>query len=344
MLALAFTLAWLDCFQPGGRAPGWLAALTAGLCLGLLALTRPFTAVALAAPFAVHGIWIALRGPVAARHRLAMVALPALGLSLVLPLWQYAVTGDPLTNPYTLWWPYDRVGFGPGIGVTGEHTPGQAWNNTRLSLYAGSVDLFGWAGLSYALLPFGLIALACQRAAWLVAAIPFALVAAYMLYWIGAWLFGPRYYFEALPSAALLSAAGAGWLAGQPHISWWSRARFVLTGLVVGLLVAGNLIFYLPGRLASMKGLYQVHAEDLAPFLTPEARRLPPTLVIVYARRDWIEYGRLLDLASPALDSHFIFILNQGEALNKQVIRSFPERFVWPYDPERPPQPASQPQ
>lgn len=93
-----------------------------------------------------------------------------------------------------------------------------------------------------------------------------------------------------------------------------------------------------------MKGLYQVHGEDLAPFQTPQALRLPPTLVIVFPHRDWIEYGRLLDLSSPTLESHFIFIINQGEKLNKQAIQAFPERFIWPYDPDRVPLPDSEPQ
>jgi 4-amino-4-deoxy-L-arabinose transferase-like glycosyltransferase len=343
-LALAFVLAWLDSFTPGAQVARPLAAVTAGLCLGLLALTRPYTALALALPFAVHGCLILWRTP-PSRRLLLGLGLLAGAVSLLLFLWQYAVTGSPFTNPYTLWWPYDKVGLGAGVGVKGFHTLEQGWQNTLLSLSSGTSDLFGWPEISYLLIPVGLFALRRDARAWLLGAMPLALVAAYLLYWIGAWLFGPRYYFEALPAAAILSAAGVGWLAGRPlpaHMP--GRVRFIAVGLAIGLLVAGNLLFYLPGRLQSMRGLYQVHAEDLAPFQTRSAQRLPPTLVIVYPHRNWIEYGRLLDLSSPTLSSHFIFIINQGETLNQEAIQAFPERYIWPFDPDRAPQPASGPQ
>ena len=72
-------------------------------------------------------------------------------------LWQFAVTGDPTLNPYTLWWPYDKIGFGPGVGVLPQgHTLRIAWINTRFSLWVGSRDLFGWARYSWIFLPFGL--------------------------------------------------------------------------------------------------------------------------------------------------------------------------------------------
>ena len=336
-LTLAFTIAWLDSFTTGSRVPRGLATLTAGLSLGLLALTRPFTAAAFAIPFGVHGIWILIRGGAPERKRLLGIALLAMALSSLVLLWQFAVTGSPLLNPYTLWWPYDRIGFGPGIGASGYHTIAQSIASMNFSLDTGSSDLFGWPTLSYLLIPFGLIALRRDRRAWLVVSLPFVLVAAYLLYWVGAWLYGPRYYFEGLPAAVILSAAGAGWLAGKVNSHRWSsRLRFLAVGVAIGTLVAGNLVVYLPLRFRLMTGLFQVHAEDLLPFQTPAAHRLPPTLVIVYPHRDWIEYGRLLDLSSPALDSHFIFIINQGDKDNLSVVQAFPDRYIWPYDPDKP--------
>ncbi len=57
VLSAAFVLAWLDLTgTPDGRIPPWVLALAAGLSLGLLALTRPLTAVALAVPFGLHGM------------------------------------------------------------------------------------------------------------------------------------------------------------------------------------------------------------------------------------------------------------------------------------------------
>ena len=249
------------------------------------------------------------------------------------------MTGNALLNPYTLWWPYDKVGFGPGIGVSeGGNSLAKAWFHAKFSLGIGRHDLFGWPFLSYLFLPFGLFAGRKRVGVWLAAGTAVGLVAAYMLYWTPAWLFGPRYYYEGLPAAAILTAGGLVWLSGQAGErlkarGWFPRARLWVVCLAASLLVAGNILFYLPLRLEMMKGLYHVSAADLAPFRSMEARGLPPTLVIVHVREDWIEYGRLLDLSSPLFDSQFIFTISQSKEDNLSVMRAFPDRQVWEYTP-----------
>ncbi len=77
VLGLAFTLSWFELFlqSPGSRKDRrrWDPVLVAlcGLSLGLLVLTRPWTAVALAAPFIVHGVILWFRKGPRARRRLA---------------------------------------------------------------------------------------------------------------------------------------------------------------------------------------------------------------------------------------------------------------------------------
>lgn len=343
-LTLAFTHAWLDAFNTESHLPRSLTVSAAGLSLGALALTRPFTALVVAVPFAAHGIILLAYGDRRLRLRLLAFGLIAAALSSLVLLWQYAVTGNALLNPYTLWWPYDRIGFGPGIGAApGGHTPHLAWVSTKFSLFVGEQDLFGWPYLSYLFLPFGLIALRRSPRAWLAAAVPFCLTAAYTLYWIGSWLYGPRYYYEGLAGAALLSAAGMRWLAGRAtgplkaaRWGWLSRIRLTLVTLVCALLMTGSALYYLPMRLNTMHGLYNVSKEYLQPFLTPQARALPPTLVIVHAQQTWIDYGRLTDLSSPLFTSQFIFTISRGDTLDKQVIAAFPERLVWHYTPGQP--------
>lgn len=339
-LTLAFTHAWLDAFFPS-RIPAWLSLPTAGLSMGLLALTRPLTAVGVALPFAVHALIILWRGNPRLRWRLLIFGGIAGAVSLLYFVWQYAVTGDLFLNPYLLWWEYDKIGFGPGVGVReGGHTLAQAWFHTRFSVGVGSHDLMGWPYLSYLFFPFGLIALRRRPQAFLPVGVMLALVAVYNLYWTPAWLYGPRYYYEGLPGAMLLNAAGVcwltGWITGRGRaVRWGWKNRLGLAGLAftVMFLCAANVNLYLPIRLSMLVGLYDVRASDLAPFLSPEAQKMPPTLVIVYPQRKWIEYGRLLDLSSPLFDSQFVFILDRGEILNREVMQFFPGRLVWHYTP-----------
>ncbi len=343
-LVLAFILAWLELCDAGSKVPAWVTVSTAGLALGSLALTRPLTAVAVAVPFMVHGLTLLVRASGRVRRRiLAAGALTAL-IAALLFVWQYAVTGDPTLNPYTLWWPYDRIGFAPGVGVQeGGHNLNWARINTRFSLRAGSSDLFGWGNISWLYLPLGVIAIRKKPLAWLVSLVSVSLVLLYGLYWIGSWVFGPRYYFEGLISATLLSSAGILWAAGKlkpPEEGctrvWLSRIRLFLTASVTVLLMISNLLYYLPVRVGGMHGLYGATSAQMEPFKSPQAQELTPALIIVHRIQNWREYATLLEISSPYFDTPFVFSYNRGSELNQLVIDAFPDRSVWHYYADTP--------
>lgn len=350
-LSAAFALSWLDAWdrERAERLPSywpWLATVTAAVCLGLLLLSRPLTAVGVALPFGLHAIYQLIRSSWQERWRLVafgLIVLVFVGLHF---LWQFAVTGDPTLNPYTLWWEYDRVGFGPGYGRTESgHTLKQAWINTKASLNVGWHDLFGWGRFSWILLPFGLLAVLRYRL-WrglLVGSVYPSLVVVYLAYWIGSYLFGPRYLYEGLYSLTLLSAVGAAFLAGwpvRPGDAWrryegWRRARPLLVTAALAFLVSLNLLFYTPLRVGGMHGLYGISRARLEPFLTPEAQQLTPALVIVHPNH-WTEYGALLELQNPFLDTPFIFAYARGVGADMLLADQFPERRIIHYYPDEP--------
>ena len=218
VLSAAFALAWLDATDAKVEKP-WVPTIAAALSLAMLVLARPFTAVAICLPFAFHGLYLLVKGGWELRRRLLVFAGIVLALSSLYFLWQYAVTGDALLNPYTLWWSYDKIGFGPGFGHTSSgHNWTHAEINTKFSLWVGYFDLFGWGQYSWIFLPFGILAAIRQRMGrmLLVGSVIASLVVVYMAYWIGSSLFGPRYYYEGLYSLTLLSALGIATLAGWP--------------------------------------------------------------------------------------------------------------------------------
>ncbi|UCH61462.1 MAG: glycosyltransferase family 39 protein [Anaerolineales bacterium] len=352
VLSTSFVLAWLASWETDPRkmikptTNSWLSSILAAMALGVLGLTRPLTALALCLPFAVHGLYLFFRGNRQVRIQLLAFCAILIGLGSLHFLWQYAVSGDPWLNPYTLWWPYDKVGFGPGFGrVEGGHTLNQAWVNTRHSLWVGWHDLFGWGAYSWIFLPFGLISVIRYRQgrALLLASVYPILVVVYLAYWIGSSLFGPRYYFEGLYSLTLVSAAGIAYLAGWPthpaedwqgKAGWW-RARPLLITALLTVLLAGNMLFYTPMRLESMRRLYGVERSRLQPFLTPEAQSLTPALVVVHPDK-WTEYGALLELQDPFLDTPFIFVISRGVRADNALKGKFPERTILHYYPDEP--------
>jgi hypothetical protein len=120
-----------------------ILALSAGLCLGTLVLTRPGTA---AASGAAHAIWAAVyvwRWPARLPASLLITAGALCGVSVLLA-YNALVTGDPLLSPYELWWPFDRFGFGPGTGPMGNHTLEQGLWNTGFNRRALEPDPEMW--------------------------------------------------------------------------------------------------------------------------------------------------------------------------------------------------------
>lgn len=350
-LTAGFCLAWLDSFAEPICSRSWLSTLIGAGCLGWLAVSRPWTAVAVAFPFILHGLYLFVRSDWAIRKRLLGFVLVALVISALVPAWQKAVTGDFTLNPYTLWWEYDKIGFGPGFGhADGGHTLERALINTRANLDAGLFDFLGWGPFMFPFLLAGLIALRRNGRAWLAASIFPSLVTFYMAYWVSIWVTGPRYYYEGLPGLMLVIAAGIAWLAGwptrpdQPWMSYTGVKRLRPLGMVavLALLVSTNLIYYTPLRLGGMHGLYGAQRSQLEPFQTPQALELTPALIVVHPK-NWIEYGSLLELANPFLDSPFIFVMSRSAEADESVASHFTDRAIYHYYPDQPEQFFSQP-
>ena len=327
-LSLAFVLAWLDTFDANRKLPVWLTVSAAGLSLGVLAMTRPLTAVAVGLPFFIHGIILLIRGDKSTRFKVLTVGLLAAFVAALVPLWQFAVTGDPMLNPYTLWWKYDKIGFGEGFGrQAGGHSLYWAWVNLKVSFKAGWGDFFGWGNASWLFLPFGVWALGRNARAWLVALVFPSIVLLYMAYWIGSDLYGPRYYYEGFFSLTLVSAAGMFWLAErvvkEGRLHKWMQVATLLLGV---FLIGYNLIVYLPKRLNEMTNLYGINRAMLAPFETEQAKELTPALVIVHFKKSWTEYGGLLELQNANLTSPFIFVLSRGN--DDALAQDYPGRNI----------------
>lgn len=335
VLSLSLALAWLDIVARRTDIPGWLPTLVAGCSLGVLALSRPWTALGVVIPFGIHGMILLLRGSPIIKKRVISVGGITLLIASIHFVWQYALTGDALQNPYLLWWPYDRIGFGPGIGVAeGGHTLHLAWVNTRNSLRISWQDLLGWGRYTWVLLLPGLWAVRRQPRVWLIASVFPALVGVYLVYWVS----GPRYFYEGMYSLTVLGAAAiawiAGWLPGQTKQYARLRSSAVIAGLCTLILIVT--IPYTPARLYEIKSHYGFTQVDLEPFRTPEAQELTPALILLHAV-DWWDYGVYLHLQDPRLTTPFIFAwVSPNEAPITELAPYAADRTVYHYYPDEP--------
>jgi dolichyl-phosphate-mannose-protein mannosyltransferase len=213
-------LRWRD-----GRRRGWLLGVAGAV--GLVAVTRPLTAVALAIPITA----VVLRDPSARRSRRDLGLAIGLGAACVglIPVWSARTTGSPLVTPLELYTrayvPFDVPGFGldtaarparpvpRDIAITNESFRQEHRAHTvaalpmtvvkRLRMIARDM----WYDWRLGLAPFALVALTTLPvAAWFALATLAAHVALYLLYAHPA--FWTVYYLESEPVLAFVTALG----------------------------------------------------------------------------------------------------------------------------------------
>jgi 4-amino-4-deoxy-L-arabinose transferase-like glycosyltransferase len=184
----------------GGPA-GRRHLLAAGACGGLAFLIRPFTAVALLAPWALWGAWALLR-----RRRpqdLLWIAAGALPCLAVLAAYNQRVFGGPLTSGYVL---FQLQRFGP---LSGMAEPLRIALLHNLPWYLRHLDgcLWGFPWGDLVLLPLVLLARPWRLTDAILALSAASLIVAHSFFPYGDIIYsGPRYAFESLGPLSLLAA------------------------------------------------------------------------------------------------------------------------------------------
>ncbi len=278
------------------------AGVAAGAGLGLLLLTRPYTALTL-------GIFPAGLLAVAALRRRQRAVLAALAVSILaglcLLLYNRAVTGNPFVTGYQAARGPSMIefGFGPIVPGVHEHTPVQGLRNA--ALLAVRLHFWSW-GWPLAVLPLALALLRVRRgdraheslAARVATAALLVGLLSYVPYWsIGVNDTGPVKTYEMLLPVALLSALGMRRAAER-----WGL-RVVAAGAMASMATA--LAIFWPPQVQHLRELTAGIAE---PWAEVRATVDPPAIVFVNSTqeqpaRSWV-YGRpnpRPDLSDPIL-------------------------------------------
>ncbi len=183
-------------------------------------------------------------------------------------------------------------------------------------------DYWPLTGISWLLLPFGLLAGWRKRWTWLLALTALSLIAVHLAYWIGSQRYSTRYYFEALSAFAILSALPIAWIMQRWRLRW----------LVYGLLLVGMIFTLYAYSTPRIDALYRFN------FISPEiltgieARRSSddPVLVIVSGNDvRWRALGVLMAVTSPYLDSDIVGAWdNLTEGTRAAIVARFPDREI----------------
>jgi len=331
-------------------------AVLTGLALGAAFITRPFAAVGIGLAVGVFLLILVIRREIR-WTALLWLMLGGLPVAALLPLYWWAITGDPTFNAFLLVWPYDRIGLGPDIGPYGYCLSDALFINTRLKLTALATGLFGWPGWSNLMfLPIPFLARRANRWDWLLLGTLLGLIGVHIFYWAFGGADGgfPRYYYDALPALLLLTARGIQ-ISGDIMADWQKRVplplredltpqpplrsgegenplRWLPIGLVI-IFITYNLVWNLPPLLAAQKGKYGITAAQLQ---AVERANLPePALVIVKNVEKWSDFAAPFAANSPTLDGPVVYASDEGAAVTQKLREQFKDRVCWELIGER---------
>jgi len=215
-----FLLASLACLMRIDRRPLLFGAL-AGLGFGLLLNTRPLTALALAPPFGAYLLlqFLPRDDRLKAAKGLAAFVAVAGAMALLFLGWNYRITGDVFQTGYqatgVTFFPTDASGtsgggVGNALGLGGSHQGSIGIQNERIQMGLLLLVLHGWPqfiGIGFSLLPFLFGTRKVQD--WFFLACAVTTTGAWVGYESTGVMYGPRYWYEAMPFLILLAARGA---------------------------------------------------------------------------------------------------------------------------------------
>ena len=300
-------------------------AFGTGFCLGWVFIIRPFDALGIALPlglFLLAAIW---------RHECRWTAflwlsLGGLLISLLPPLYWWSVVGQPFFDPYLLVWPYDKPGFGPDVGPQGYFLRDGLFLNTPLKLRALATGLFGWPGWSSLFfLPLAFITGQAKRWDWLLLSTILGTIFVYIFYWAFGGVDGgfPRYYYAALPAFLLLTVRGLTVSAQLLADHFGSKADWLLSLVVVGLM-SYNLIWHLPPLLTAQKGRYAITPTPLN--MVAQADLPGPNLILVEGFDSWHDFAAPFAANDPTLSGKTVFAIDWNQSYTADLRRHFLER------------------
>lgn len=344
-----------------------LSGVFAGLAFGLFLNTRPLTALALSIPFGV----LLLAGLIppetrrkSAIHIGAFITAGA-AMALLFLGWNYALTGDPFTTGYQATGVtfFDRAspeaptlepdrGAVSAVGTGGSHDSAIGVQNERMQLALLLLVLHGWpvfVGLIFSLFPFLLGSR--NPYDWFFLACATAATAIWVLYESSGVMYGPRYWYEALPFLILLAARGADRAAdliaslvaagrdgeldatNRPH---WA-ARAVVFG-VVAVLVLGSVYGWLLGQRTSWQAdLVPNRASTMCCILgvddrihvLAEEQNIHDALVLVDpCGNNFVCYGSVFWRNEADLDGDIVYA-RDIRAKRDEIIAAYPGRTVY---------------
>jgi 4-amino-4-deoxy-L-arabinose transferase-like glycosyltransferase len=325
--------------------------LLGGFAMGMAFITREWTAIGIGAGAAIWALGDVI---VAGRERwvrLGRYALMLVGFVPPLLFLLYEnrqLTGDWFRLAQDLVGSYDTPGFGPGHGDAVGHTPALGVYNTLVYLRTLATMFDGWpAPLALAPVFLGLFAWVGEgsrkRLGWDLFNVMcvLGLVGAYFLWWSSTTVFGPRYWYEAMPFLLLLAGRGLDLLGRLAGIGLGgalaARLRWGAPGVLFAVLALYNVTQSIPYQVTQYRDYNGISATALR---NSEDAGLKNALVFVALdpTKPNRDYGKVFFANDPLLRGDVVYARDLGPDRNRGLVALFPGRTPYWLPLDGPPQ------
>ncbi len=307
------------------QGPNFKNSLLIGLGAGMLAITRPYTSLALTLPvMALMSYFL-----VTEKKRLFSVfisAIPALFLLTFLLYYNQQTTGDPFKLGYMARWGEATI---PGFGSRFDgdyHDFLSGVENTLRNIVGLNYFLFMWPvpALFFVFAAYYKKAFISWQGFWAVQAL--SLIGFYFLYSFQDWTFGPRFLYEISGLLIILVAQGMRnvWRLSQ-DIFVQKKSQTSTTSLVVFIV-----ILFCFAAMKMYAPLYQLYARDFGGvsstlfYEIEETLKNKKSLVFTNSKTHNFIFN------NPPQDADsVIYVLDLEDKENQKMINFYPDRALY---------------
>lgn len=315
--------------------------LTAGFAIGMAFITREWTALGVGLGAALWAIGDIISAKKGAPRKVAIYAMTFVGFlpPLLFLLYQnHELTGSWFRLAQDLVGSYDQPGFGPGHGSEVGHTPAMGLYNGLVYLRTLATVFNGWPA-PFALAPvllgvFGWWKGERKEFAWdLLLWLPaLGLVGAYFAWWSSTTIYGPRYWYEAMPFLLLMSGRGMDLLGrmSMPKVAqiWERQVRWVVPAVLFALFTIYALTQSLPQEIKTYTDYNDISGESLQ-----EVAQAHLSNALVFVALDPEQpnrdYGKAFFGTDPMLEGNIVYVRDLGYDANQYFASLFPGRKAY---------------
>lgn len=324
--ALLFFTLFLFFFIRTVERPGLANAVGVGICLGMLFLIRPYTAVAVTLPACLYFVLLFIRRPGRYWKQASVLSITALLFLALFLLFNYSTTGDPVITGYAKLWNKYTL---PGFNEENHHTFGKGVKQTLSNLNAYQKYLFEWPlpGLLFAILLFGFGRLKRWEVLFYCSAASLSLF--YLFYYYQDYCFGPRFYYEATTMAVLLTSRGI--ILTSERLFAALRAPFTFLKNQLLLVIAGMSLIAFSIHVPDLVRIYRNNYFGVKTGYYDLVKEANLHDALVFVHRDFLTF---FIYNSPALNGPVVYAADRGIE-NDRLMAFYPERHYYLFDDGR---------